>query len=79
MASNKLICTLIIFTILFVGPISATSRGFTTMHPEEHRGRKNDVDTNPGLLVAMLPKGKRVPPSGPSKRHNSVVNSTPPN
>ncbi|KVH97458.1 hypothetical protein Ccrd_000385 [Cynara cardunculus var. scolymus] len=64
------------FTALLVGQSSATSRG-NTMMPLKHHPRK--YDANPGLFFSMLPKGKRVPPSGPSKRHNSVVNSTPNN
>ncbi|KAD4983008.1 hypothetical protein E3N88_19679 [Mikania micrantha] len=72
---QKLILILVI-TILLAGPSSATSRGYTTMQPVQEW--KNDMGSiNPGSLSTMLPKGKPVPPSGPSKRHNSVVDSTP--
>ncbi|KAK9074471.1 hypothetical protein SSX86_007069 [Deinandra increscens subsp. villosa] len=76
--SSRLILVLL-FIILLVVPSSGTSRRYKTMQPE-HRGKQyggSKSNINPGLFFSMLPKGKPVPPSGPSKRHNSVVNSTP--
>ncbi|CAH1416847.1 unnamed protein product [Lactuca virosa] len=70
--SWKLFFLFLCFTILLVGPSSATSRGKTIMQPEHHRKKYDVGSKNPGLLFSMLPKGKPVPPSGPSKRHNSV-------
>ncbi|KAL9278038.1 hypothetical protein ACSQ67_024739 [Phaseolus vulgaris] len=32
-----------------------------------------------GLVFNFFPKGVPIPPSGPSKRHNSVLDSTPQN
>nr|KYP53031.1 Protein IDA-LIKE 1 [Cajanus cajan] len=32
-----------------------------------------------GLVFNFFPKGMPIPPSGPSRRHNSVVDSTPQN
>ncbi|KAL6969789.1 hypothetical protein U1Q18_029500 [Sarracenia purpurea var. burkii] len=32
-----------------------------------------------GMVFNVLPKGTPIPPSGPSDRHNSVVNSSPKN
>ncbi|KAJ0435984.1 putative protein IDA [Helianthus annuus] len=76
--SSKLVLVLFIIVLIIV-PSSGTSREFTTMQPEHHRRQNDAVSKNPGWLYSMLPKGRPVPPSGPSKRHNSVVNSTPNN
>ncbi|PWA97479.1 hypothetical protein CTI12_AA028880 [Artemisia annua] len=65
----------LLFTILLVGPSSATSRGFTTLKPDQQRQKHDASSNNPGLYFSMKPKGKPVPPSGPSKRHNSVPNN----
>ncbi|GJT49121.1 protein IDA [Tanacetum coccineum] len=65
-ASWKLFLVLL-FTILLVGPSSATSRGFTTLKPDQQRLKHDASSNNPGLYFSMKPKGKPVPPSGPSK------------
>ncbi|KAI3818336.1 hypothetical protein L1987_12141 [Smallanthus sonchifolius] len=70
--SSKLVLVLF-FIILLIVPSSGTSRGYTTMQPEHHRKHYDAGSNSPGLFFSMLPKGKPVPPSGPSKRHNSVI------
>ncbi|KAD7116692.1 hypothetical protein E3N88_03960 [Mikania micrantha] len=75
--SSKLVLVLF-FIILLIVPSSGTSRGHTMLQPEHRRKHNDAVSNNPSLLFNMLPKGKPVPPSGPSKRHNSVPSSQPP-
>ncbi|KVH96333.1 hypothetical protein Ccrd_001586 [Cynara cardunculus var. scolymus] len=63
-------------------PSFSTSRGDTmAMLPNRRKPEFADGSKNhgPGLLFSMLPKGTPVSPSAPSKRHNSVVGSTPHN
>lgn len=71
---------LLLVYFLFVGSCSSTRIGITSMKMEmnentEHIRRKH----NPDLVFNFLPKGMRIPPSGPSMRHNSEVDSTPHN
>jgi hypothetical protein len=72
--------TLLLVYLLFVGSCTSTRMGITTMKLKmnentEHLRRKH----NPGLVFNFFPKGMRIPPSGPSMRHNSEVDSTPKN
>ncbi|KAJ0837988.1 hypothetical protein HanRHA438_Chr16g0784111 [Helianthus annuus] len=68
--SQKFILVLVLLAILLVGPSAATSRAYTTMQPKHHQKKYDAGLNNPDSLRTMLPKGKPVPPSGPSKRHN---------
>ncbi|KAK9276368.1 hypothetical protein L1049_005901 [Liquidambar formosana] len=44
-------------------------------HPRKHEANSRYH----GQVFNYFPKGTPIPPSGPSKRHNSVVDSTPRN
>ncbi|CAI9278657.1 unnamed protein product [Lactuca saligna] len=48
--SWKLFFLVLFFTILLVGPSSATSRGKTIMQPEHHRKKYDVGSKNPSLL-----------------------------
>lgn len=63
--------------LLFVGSCTSTRIGFTTMKMKMNENteplrRKHNL----GLVFNFFPKGVRIPPSGPSMRHNSEVDST---
>ncbi|KAJ1406349.1 Protein IDA-LIKE 1 [Sesbania bispinosa] len=46
----------------------------------EHLRRKHQQGfPYKGMIFNFFPKGTRIPPSGPSNRHNAVVDSTPQN
>ncbi|KAL2347490.1 hypothetical protein Fmac_001490 [Flemingia macrophylla] len=70
--------------LLLVGPCVAIRTG-QTMSLNERRevqllkGKHNQPSfPYQSMVFNFFPKGP-VPPSGPSKRHNAVVDSTPPN
>lgn len=69
--------------LLLVGSCTAIRTGATMRLNEgsELLRRKQQQPRFPykGLVFNFLPKGVPIPPSGPSKRHNSVVASTPKN
>ncbi|KAK4773908.1 hypothetical protein SAY87_028927 [Trapa incisa] len=46
---------------------------------EQHQAQPLKSFRYGGRAFGFLPKGSKVPPSGPSKRHNSAVASTPKN
>ncbi|KAM0961430.1 hypothetical protein ACFX13_021128 [Malus domestica] len=49
-------------------------------HTETFNPRKHKTGFRyKGQIFSYFPKGTIIPPSGPSKRHNSVVDSTPRN
>nr|GEX14901.1 protein IDA [Tanacetum cinerariifolium] len=81
-AYGKKLFILIIATLLIV-PTFSTSRGDMTTMSTRQKQNKPDAkglsQDRLGLWLSMLPKGKPVPPSAPSKRHNSVIGSTPHN
>ncbi|KAL5759231.1 hypothetical protein ACOSP7_017758 [Xanthoceras sorbifolium] len=75
--------------LLIIGSCSATRPG-STMFVEEkqsldsenhkitqHRRKFQTGFRYQGQMFNFFPKGTPIPPSGPSKRHNSVVDSTP--
>ncbi|MFS8017757.1 hypothetical protein Hanom_Chr15g01384141 [Helianthus anomalus] len=79
---KKLFFIILLLTFVTSSPSLSISRGaMTTMSPEQNQNRrKSDAIGSMdrlGLLLSMLPRGKPVPPSAPSKRHNSVTRSTP--
>ncbi|KMT08438.1 hypothetical protein BVRB_6g141150 [Beta vulgaris subsp. vulgaris] len=52
----------------------ASPRTTTHSFVLKHLRRTHDTVAR-RLVFNFLPKGRRIPPSGPSKRHNSVVDS----
>lgn len=50
---------------------------WTEMNPQEHKFKTSFQQG--GQMFNFFPKGVPIPPSGPSKRHNSFVDSTPNN
>ncbi|CAH1414010.1 unnamed protein product [Lactuca virosa] len=72
--------SILFLAILLVVPTFSTSRRETiTMSPDQIRRKNDAVGSNYRLRIvfSMLPKGQPVSPSAPSKRHNSVIGSTP--
>ncbi|PRQ40450.1 hypothetical protein RchiOBHm_Chr4g0436131 [Rosa chinensis] len=77
--------------LLLIGSCAATRQGKTLVdhdqrvymnmeHTKELNLKKHQTAFRfRGEIFSFFPKGSPVPPSGPSKRHNSVVNSTPKN
>ncbi|GFZ00322.1 hypothetical protein Acr_13g0017210 [Actinidia rufa] len=64
-----------------MGSCTATRPG-GTMSPanfEHYRPDRKVGYRGQGLVFHMLPKGDPIPPSGPSKRQNSFVDSSPQN
>lgn len=79
---KRLFFILLLATLLFVPSFSIKRVDMTTTMSSLQNRKKHDVTGSKdqlGLLLSMKPKGKPVPPSAPSKRHNSVVTSVPPN
>ncbi|KAJ7943227.1 Protein IDA-LIKE [Quillaja saponaria] len=89
-ASYKILCTyivLLLILILSIGSCTATRPGTSMMmisekvslnsHDQTKFHRRKHGSSYKDMVFNLLPKGTQVPPSGPSKRHNSVVNSTP--
>ncbi|KAJ4710598.1 Protein IDA-LIKE [Melia azedarach] len=84
--SWKVMYILVLILFLIVGSCSA-GRPCSRMLAEESqtqsmRLQKRKYDTGfkyKGMMFNFLPKGTPVPPSGPSKRHNAVVDSVPQN
>lgn len=86
--SCKPICLVFIF-FLVVGSCTATRPGRMMMaeqeesnerahmNPQEHKFKTSFQQG--GQMFNFFPKGVPIPPSGPSKRHNSFVDSTPNN
>ncbi|KGN52035.1 hypothetical protein Csa_008746 [Cucumis sativus] len=73
---------LLLLLLLLSGLSSATRPGktmeFTEMNPDMSNSYKTAFRYG-GQTFSFLPKGVPIPPSGPSDRHNSVVDSLPPN
>ncbi|GLU04807.1 hypothetical protein SLE2022_219380 [Rubroshorea leprosula] len=76
--------SVLFIALLLVASTSATRPG-TMMNLNEDvsmGGYKKDLKTSfeyRGKLFNFFPKWVPIPPSGPSKGHNSVVDSVPPN
>ncbi|QHO36819.1 Protein IDA-LIKE [Arachis hypogaea] len=51
----------------------------STQLSSPHTNNQHQLSPYKGMVFNFFPKGMPVPPSGPSKRHNSVVDSTPHN
>ncbi|KAM7464390.1 hypothetical protein LguiA_032511 [Lonicera macranthoides] len=76
-----------VFSILFLAFLllsssAATRPGRTLMEDSVTavlRHQLKERSRFQGMVFNVLPKGTPIPPSGPSKRHNSVVNSSPEN
>lgn len=85
--SCKSFCVILLLVfLLFVGSCTATRTGATMRlklinESTEHLRRKHQpgFPYNKGLVFNYFPKGTLIPPSGPSKRHNAVLDSTPHN
>ncbi|OWM89396.1 hypothetical protein CDL15_Pgr024144 [Punica granatum] len=75
-----LACILLAILILFPGPSAAaySNRKMAVDQVPDNYGHKTGFRYQ-GRVFNFLPKGTQVPPSGPSKRHNTIVNSTPKN
>ncbi|CAJ2629528.1 unnamed protein product [Trifolium pratense] len=71
--------TLLFVYLLFVGSCTSTRLGITTMTLKMNKNTEHLRRKHPDLVFNFFPKGRRVPPSGPSMRHNSEVDSTPHN
>ncbi|KAI8024452.1 Protein IDA [Camellia lanceoleosa] len=73
------------FILLLIGSCIATRPGGTmkpegdSMSPELFKRQQEAGYRRQGMVFNLLPKGTPIPPSGPSKRHNSFANSSPPN
>ncbi|KAK9052273.1 hypothetical protein SSX86_028902 [Deinandra increscens subsp. villosa] len=82
LGKKKLFFMLLLATLV-VSPGFSIRPGvmMTTMTQEQHERKPDSTGSQAadqlGLLLSMLPKGEAVPPSAPSKRHNSVIGSTP--
>ncbi|KAK7391424.1 hypothetical protein VNO78_19840 [Psophocarpus tetragonolobus] len=74
--------SLLLVYLLLVGSCTAIRTGATMrMNDASELLRPKHQRRFPykGLVFNFFPKGVPIPSSGPSKRHNSVVNSTPRN
>nr|DAD31650.1 TPA_asm: hypothetical protein HUJ06_010501 [Nelumbo nucifera] len=78
----------LLFLLLLSGSCTANRPGGlvsldrSSTNPENSIPRRQNYERSfrfRGELFNFFPKGTTTPPSGPSKRHNSVVASTPPN
>jgi len=68
--------------LLLVGSCTAIRTGATMRLNESSellRPKQQPRFPYRGLVFNFLPKGVPIPPSGPSKRHNSVLDSSPQN
>ncbi|KAF3619280.1 hypothetical protein BC332_27341 [Capsicum chinense] len=81
--SSKIICLLLVISLLLVGYGVEASRFGRKMMIEENNSRlfssqhmkvykKENAYKTQNLLFTMLPKGVPIPPSAPSKRHNAI-------
>ncbi|KAK7279579.1 hypothetical protein RJT34_24632 [Clitoria ternatea] len=73
---------ILIVYLLLVGSCTAIRTGATMKLNESSetlRRKRQPSLPYKGLVFNFFPKGVPIPPSGPSKRHNSVVDSTPKN
>ncbi|KAK7348888.1 hypothetical protein VNO80_23636 [Phaseolus coccineus] len=70
---------LLFLYLLLLGSSDATRAGQTMKlnQRRQHRNQQGDLSYH-SMVFNFFPKGL-VPPSGPSKRHNAVVDSTPNN
>ncbi|KAL5723520.1 hypothetical protein ACHQM5_006912 [Ranunculus cassubicifolius] len=63
------------FLLLLVHPWSCTSTRSGGMMIGDSAVKLQVGVPRQVLVLNFFPKGKKTPPSGPSKRHNNVVNS----
>ncbi|KAK7268352.1 hypothetical protein RIF29_21050 [Crotalaria pallida] len=73
---------LLLVYLLLVGSCNAIRTGVTLRQNESTkllRREQQPFFPHQGLVFNFFPKGMPVPPSGPSCRHNAVVDSTPHN
>jgi len=81
---KQVLYILVAILILLINSSWATRHGRMMMKTENNHVMTTSLDLkhheirkrNPGLVFNFLPKGQRVPYSGPSKRHNSMVDSS---
>ncbi|KAK3421750.1 hypothetical protein EUGRSUZ_G02368 [Eucalyptus grandis] len=86
--ARKALCAFALLLLLLAGTCTAARPGPTTTttmlplrvppHGPRHHPHKTAF-RHRGSIFSYLPKGSTVPPSGPSPRHNSELNSTPGN
>jgi len=67
--------SLILVVFLLIASCTATRPG-AAIPVKPHRGKDEMGFRYRAQIFGFFPKGTPVPPSGPSKRHNSVVDST---
>lgn len=84
--SRKIICLILVFSLLVGYGVEASRFGRMVMEKEEENSsqhlkvyKKENAYKIDNLLFTMLPKGVPIPPSAPSKRHNVIEDSTPQN
>ncbi|KAK3421747.1 hypothetical protein EUGRSUZ_G02364 [Eucalyptus grandis] len=88
---RQALCAFALLLLLLAGTCTAAQPGPTTMtttmtmlplpvppHGPRHHPHKTAF-RHRGSIFSYLPKGSTVPPSGPSPRGNSELNSTPGN
>ncbi|XAR65371.1 hypothetical protein NMG60_11009471 [Bertholletia excelsa] len=69
------------FTLLLVLLFLGSAVAIRPMMPDGNLRKNQDLKKYyryEKMVLNVLPKGVPIPPSGPSNRHNSVVNSSPP-
>lgn len=89
--SKKLICLVLVISLLVGYGVEGSRFGRMMMGKKEENSRifssqvhlkvykKENSYKIDNLMFTMLPKGIPIPPSGPSKRHNAIEDSTPQN
>lgn len=70
---------IILSVIFFVGSSAIARPMSSSENLNQHWTKQEAGDRYQNVVFTMLPKGVLVPPSGPSKRHNSVVSNSPHN
>ncbi|KAK4260899.1 hypothetical protein QN277_003960 [Acacia crassicarpa] len=81
-SGNMLVLVLFMILILlsgFCGAIRTGKTSYGESRDQQILKRKNEYRARGDLVFNFFPKGIPIPPSGPSKTHNSVVDSTPHN
>lgn len=93
-SKSKYLSLILLLVLVLIGSCAATRQGrqgkmmvdhdqrvyMNMEHTEELNLSKHHTGFRfRGQIFSFFPKGSPIPPSGPSKRHNSVVNSTPKN
>lgn len=90
-SKSKYLSLLLLLVLVLIGSCAATRQGkmmvdhdqrvyMNMEHTEELNLSKHHTGFRfRGQIFSFFPKGSPIPSSGPSKRHNSVVDSTPKN